>query len=247
MKEHVLEKADHHVRGRNRQFNLLRPYKTSTHRENDQGDFCCVHADILKFREAKSARVAYDALMFTMANMEISFSEKLDVVNVREEDGPLKDGVGNFRLRSWEHPTAPYESNSVLFTHFYEKQPYSESSDGEGYGVTVIDFVDEDDLYPYQSDQSTRRDISSVYVISTQRKLVRNALTGDVDEELVVVIQRAAFLKVHHSDLVHDESVLDALREEAVTGCDIILNDMREFVIAARNNLTLIPESMSDC
>lgn len=232
MKEHVLAKADRHVRGRNRQFNLLRPYKTSTHRENDQGDFYCVHADILKFREAKSARQAYDALLFTMANMEISFSEKTNEVTVREEDEPLKDGVGNFRLRSWEHPTAPYESNSVLFTQFFEKQPYNDSSDGEGYGVTVIDFVDEDELHPYQSDQSIRRDITSVYVISTQRGPMRNALTGEVNEEHVVVIQRASFLKVHHSDLIHDEAILDAAREDAASGCDIMLNGMREFVSA---------------
>lgn len=244
MKERMVTRADQLIRTRNHQLNLLRPFKASSQRENDQGDFFCLNADAFIFKEATSAREAYDALMFTMATMEISFTEKSGEITVREEYDALKDGVGNFRIRSWENSVAPTDSNLVVFTHFFENRQYDDSSDDQGYSVTVVDYVDEDDLYPYRSDESIRRDITSAFVISTQRKTKKNLLTGEIDVEPVVAIQRAVFLKIHNSNLIQDDPVLDAVREVAAGGCDIVVDAMREYVVAARNSPMSSPESL---
>lgn len=234
MKDQTLAKAGQYLRARNRQLNLLKPSKATALNENDTGDFFAVHGDIVQFKGADSARQVYDALMFTMANMEISVSEKLGEMTVREEYEALKDGVGNFRMQSWQHPTAPQEGNCVLLTQFYDGQLYNESSEG-GFGITVIDFVDQDDLYPYRPDRSIRRDVTSACVISSHRKPKPNVATGETEQELVVVLQRVAFMRLHHSDLITDEAVLNAVRQGATVGCDVIMSSMREFISAAQN------------
>lgn len=235
MKQHKLAAAAQYIRTRNRQASLLKPYKSKTSFENRQGDFCCVRADIDQLKgPAVSARLAYDALMFAMANMEISVSEKLGQITVREEYGAFKDGVGNYRMRSWGSLAAPQEANCVLFTQFFEHLSSHGSSGGvPGYGVTVVDFVDRDDLHPYRSEESIRQDITSVFVISALRAPKRNPATGCVEEQLVVLVERAAFIRVHHTDLAIDEIVLDAVHEAATTSCEVIINSMREYIAAA--------------
>lgn len=237
MKQPTLAKADQFLRARNRQLNLLKPSKTMSLNENDEGDFFAVHGDIVQFKGSDSARQVYDALMFTMANMEISVSEKLGETTVREEYEALKDGVGNFRMQSWQHPTAPQEGNCVLFTQFYDGQLCSESSHSEdGYGVTVIDFVDQDDLYPYRPDLYVRRDVTSACVISSHRSPRLNPKTGETEQELIVVLQRAAFAKLHHSEFITGQSVLDTVRQGPTVGCEVILSSMREYISAAQHN-----------
>lgn len=228
MKHQKLVTAEQWLRSRNRQRSLFRPYDVTSQSETEQCDFCCVHEEIVQFKCAKSAREAYDALMVTMSNMEITVSEKLGEITVLEEFDTVKDGVANFRTLTWDNSTVPQESNTVVFTHFYENQRYNESSENEGYGVTVLDFVDQDDEFPYRPHQNTRRDSTIVSTISTHRD-------PESPQERVVVIQRASFMKIYNSSLIQDEAVLAEMRKGITNWCNVCYCSLRENVAMAQN------------
>lgn len=223
MKQQKLATAEQYMRVRNKRRSLFKPHKTDSQCETEEEDYYCAHADVVHFKGAESARQAYDALIFTMANMEISVAEQLGDITVREDYDTLKDGVANYRMRTWENPTIPQESNSVVFTQFFENQLYDETSDGHGYGVMVLDFVDQDDLHPYSPNDNIRRDITVACVLSMHQDPLNN-------HESVVVIQRAAFAKIHSTTLITDESAMDTLRKGIAGWCDVCLSTMRSYV-----------------
>lgn len=214
--------AIQYVQAKYRHSDLLKPCTETSLCEDKLGNLCCVHSDIVQLRGARNARHAYEALMFTMAHMEISVSEKLGDITVREDNDMLHDGVGNFRIRTWEHPTVSQEANCAVFTQFFDNQPYDEFSDDSGYGVTSIDFVDQDDLYPYRPAQNMRRDLTIACVISARRD-------PENDQELVVVVERVGFIKMHSSALVSDKFVLEDLRNGITRWCDIVLSGMQDY------------------
>lgn len=234
LKQQKLALTDQYVRAKNSQRDLLKPYNVISHCEDAQGNFFCSHSDIVQLRGAKNARQAYDALMFTMANMEINVSERLGEITVREDYTMLNEGVGNYRMLTWEHPTVSQEVNSVMYTQFFENRPYDELSDDDGFGITSTDFVDRDDLYPYCPSQSMRRDLTVACIISSRRD-------PENDQELVIVIQRIAFIKIHASALVRDPSVLKEMRDRVTSWCDVVLTSMKDY-IASKQNKPVIME-----
>lgn len=228
MKQEKLMKTEQLFRARYHQRSLFRPYSVVSQCETEDRDFCSVYAEIIQFNCTQSAREAYDALVYTMANMEICVSEKLGDITVREEYDTMNDGVANYRMRTWKGSLAPQETNCVVFNQFYENQQYNDSSENEGYGIMVMDFVDQDDLYPYRPDSNIRRDITIACTISAHRD-PKNP------QEPVVVIERASFVKIHSTHLIKHESDLAELRKGVTKWCDVWYSTMAEYIAIAQN------------
>lgn len=225
MKEPMLAKADKFLRIKNVKRSLLKPYAASSQYETLGGDLCCVNTEIAQLTDAMSARQAYDALMFTISHMEISAAEHLGEIMVRDDYHALKDGVANYHFSTWNHPIAPQEANCALFTQFYETD-----DEEEGYGLTVVDFVDQDDLHPYRSNDTLRRDMTIACKISSHRDPANH-------HQPVIVIQRSAYVKIHSTPLVTDSSELNALRKDLTKYFDVWYTSIRDNVAAAQNCL----------
>lgn len=223
----MLAKANRYLRQRNRQRSLLKPYSANSHYETVNGDLCCVYTEVLQLKSAKSARQAYGALMMTMAHMEISIAERLGEISVREDYDALKDSVANYRLSSWNHPIAPQEAHCVLFAQFNEN-----SDEDEEFGITVVDYVDQDDLHPYRSDDTVRRDITIACRVSSHQ--------DPKTDQRVVVVERAATFKIHNSPLVKNRPVQEELQGGVTKWFDIWYSSIRDNVDAAQRS----PESV---
>ncbi|RLN75335.1 hypothetical protein BBJ28_00003209 [Nothophytophthora sp. Chile5] len=163
------------------------------------GDFCSTRFTTIQFHGVESVKQVFDLLLFYFCNIEISISEKLGHITIREDDDSGDKGVTQNRLVSTTINGLLMESNTVLFSHFYE--PDAESGHGRGRGLIVADYVDEDDRHPYRPTERIRRDINAILELTSYTRKVPT-LGDDLgakkeEEEVVVVLTRWIYSKLH--------------------------------------------------
>lgn len=191
MKEQKICNAYEYVVARSQFLDPLKPHLSDEQYENAQGDFCCVHYDLVQFENAKSVRQVYDALLSYLLNIEINVSEQLGHITVREDYDYVEKSVSNYRLLSSVNG-APIETNGVMFSKYYESH---EMPNGAPCGVVTVDCVDEDALYPYTPSERIRKDTTAAIVLTP---CVRTRLDGE--DGLVVAMARGKFMKLHHAE-----------------------------------------------
>ncbi|RLN56423.1 hypothetical protein BBJ29_009603 [Phytophthora kernoviae] len=153
----------------------------------------------IQFRGVGSVKQVFDMLVLYFCNIEISISEKLGHITIREDDDSGDRGVTQNRLVSTTINGLLMESNTVLFSQFYE--PDSEPGHERGKGLIVADFVNEDERHPYRPNERVRRDINAILELTSFTRKV--ATLGDVlgatqqEEESVVVLTRWVFSQLH--------------------------------------------------
>lgn len=194
LKDRKVRDAYEYVMARARALDPLKPHVTDDRFEDASGDYCCVRFEMLQFTGVQSVQEVFEALRFYLLDMEINISEKLGHVTTRDDYDLVDKSVSNHRLLSTEHGIE-IELNGVMFTQFFEAHG---PSNGKPCGVIVVDSVDVDELHPYATSGRVRKDISATCVIThhTRKK------PGSDEDELVVVMTRGAFLRLHHSDVV---------------------------------------------
>ncbi|OWZ21202.1 hypothetical protein PHMEG_0004272 [Phytophthora megakarya] len=184
--------------------------------ETAEGDFCGVRFETVQFPGVKSLQQVFDAAVFYLTNMEISITERLGHVTVRDDYETIDGSVYNARVLSTVFDNITMETSSLLFPKL--------DSDAN-YGMVVLDSVDEDELYPYNSAERIRKDVSATAVF-----------TASTDEkgEMVVTMRRAAFLKIHRPQF----SLADDATQELATGImawgDVMLKTLRGILYGAR-------------
>ncbi|RLN55828.1 hypothetical protein BBJ29_006708 [Phytophthora kernoviae] len=181
---------------------------------------------VAHFRGALSVRAVFDAALFHIANVEISMSEVLGNITIREDDDNGDDNVTQLRLvtSTGTAPQAPpLETNSVQFNEFHEAST-SGGPDGRAtseFGIILGDFVDEDERYPYRPGERLRKDVSAALLVTRlpkedQRHSYRSGKTSVADDqnELVVKVTLWSLIKLHHSDLDVSYGCLEETRHE---------------------------------
>ncbi|ETP04986.1 hypothetical protein F441_18325 [Phytophthora nicotianae CJ01A1] len=134
--------------------------------EAGNGDFCSTRFTVTQFKDAKSVKEVFDLLLYYFCNIEISISEKIGHITIREDDGGDDGGIVQNRLVSTTHKNVKMESNTVMFSQYYDRSTQkSIGSVDKSYGIIVADFVDEDDRHPYVPSQRVRRDVNAVLEI----------------------------------------------------------------------------------
>ncbi|KAI9994990.1 hypothetical protein PInf_011875 [Phytophthora infestans] len=151
--------------------------------ESPEGDFCGIRFKTVQFPGVKSLQQVYDVALYYLTNMEVSITERLGYVTVRDDYETIDGIVYNARVLSTAHDTVTMETSSLLFPKM--------DPDGE-YGIVVLDSIDEDGLYPYNSAKLVRKDLSATAVFTARRKPTLNGEEG----ELVVTMRGSAFLKI---------------------------------------------------
>ncbi|RLN86661.1 hypothetical protein BBJ28_00001762 [Nothophytophthora sp. Chile5] len=127
--------------------------------EAENGDFCSTRFTVTQFDGAQSVKQIFDLLLLYFCNIEISISEKIGHITIREDDGSDSEGITQNRLVSITHKDVKMESNTVMFSQYFDPKEGQRDGRGDGgYGIFVADFVDDDERHPYRPDQRVRRD-----------------------------------------------------------------------------------------
>ncbi|KAH7462167.1 uncharacterized protein KRP23_14027 [Phytophthora ramorum] len=228
-------------------LDMTKNYFSEDRFEDAHGNFTCHRFDVVHFCGVQSLKQVYDALTVFMFNMEISVSEALGDITVREDYDSLNDGahISNHRLISNCDSGVTTEAITVSFAQLFEDHNAFTSSPC---ALAVMDSVDEDDLYPYDSANCVRRDITAAVALApvwrdkksgktrpapelTQCSAARQDSSED-DEELVVVMRRATFLKVRPTESEMADSELLELYDYIAKWPDLMLQSIRAIIHA---------------
>lgn len=189
------------------------------------GDYCVLRFDSTPLPGAHSVRDVFDAIEFYLYTMEeISISEVLGDITIRDDDTTRGHGVSHHRLISnLECGDVQIEVNCVRFAAFFSKSV--EFGNGRDFGVIAFDFVDSDELFPYAPLERVREDVTGVLTVKSE---TRRRVNGE--EEEVVVLSRTCLLKLHRPQLAIPESVLDDLHESLGSWGDVMLKKVKELL-----------------
>ncbi|KAE9196514.1 hypothetical protein PF005_g16846 [Phytophthora fragariae] len=118
-------------------------------------------------------------------------TEKIGHITVRLDDDNGNKSIALHRLVSTTIKGLKVESNTITFAQFHER---GEDAHGDGdYGMIVIDYVDSDEKYPYQSDECIRKDVVAVVEVRECK-----GSSNSSDDEMAVVLTKWVQNTLHH-------------------------------------------------
>lgn len=221
MKETRIRNALEYVQVRSQLLDPLKPHSAEERFENANGDYCCARFDLIQFAGVESVQQVYDSLLFYLLNMEITVSERTGHITVREDYDNVDKSLSNYRLQSIQFGVN-VETNIVMFAKFFENGLELISNGRAPCGVVVGDFVDDDELNPFSPKERVRKDVSLAIVLTPHMRKKTNynhgGDRGDAEEELVVVMARAKFLKLHKAEFAISPQARQELRENMCWG-----------------------------
>lgn len=211
--------------------------------ENAHGDFCYMGFDVTPFAGVRSARTVFDVLQNFSYNLEISLSELLGDITIKENDDHWDPSVSQQRFVTNVANLAEMETNNALFAEYHERngpaalgvELPNESEDlgalghGEELGVLACDFVNEDELYPYLPGRRIRQDVTVLMLVSTcTRPKVRPPMqTGPVEMEQLVILTRWSLLRIRKSSIHLPFEATQRLRNGIEQVGEAMLNNVR--------------------
>ena len=244
LKSDMITRGCQYVVARSQHLDLLKPQLMDHRYEDTHGNFCCDRFEFFHFTGVQSMRQVFEAIKYSMLNMEITISEALGHTTVREDYDTMDDSTSmwNYRLVSTDTHGITSEVNKVVLTEYLEE---SAMMGGRPCAVMVTDSVDVDDLYPYDSEKRVRIDISATTVLTQmtcktsklmeREQQIRNAadkdeVRDDCSDEIVVVMQRAAFMKVHRPAFELSRNAVRSLKEGIASWGEVEVQSIRETV-----------------
>ncbi|KAF1336370.1 hypothetical protein FI667_g220, partial [Globisporangium splendens] len=193
MKDTKLRRAYEYVAARSELLDPFRSHSSGGACENTNGDKCGSRFDSTPLQGAQSVKHVYDTLLYYLMNAEISISERLGYITVREDYDSVDNSIYNYRLVS-DTNGIPIESNVIMFSKYYDHHEYS---DGGPCGVVIVDFVDDDALHPYAPNERVRKDMTIAFVLTPHMKKTQCTEGKEQKDELIVTMAHAAFAKLH--------------------------------------------------
>ncbi|KAE8881586.1 hypothetical protein PF005_g16847 [Phytophthora fragariae] len=145
-----------------RRLSHLNPLKSMSEDyrfESDEGDYWAVRFATSQFESAQSVKQVFDLVVYYLCNIEISVSEKMGHLTVREDDDNSEEGITQNRLVSLTGKGLRMESNTVVFSDYFGATGPGQQDD---YGLISADFVDEDKRHPYRPAERIRKDVNTV-------------------------------------------------------------------------------------
>ncbi|GMF24861.1 unnamed protein product [Phytophthora lilii] len=190
--------------------------------ETSRGDYCALRFAVAHFRGAASVRAVFDAALVQIANVEMVMSDVLGNITIREDDDNGDDNITQLRLvtSTASAPEAPpLETNSMQFNEFHEATTAGGPNGGatSEFGIIMADFVDEDELYPYRTQERMRKDVTAALLLTRLPKDEHHygsSARGCDDNELVIKVTMWSLIKLHHSDLKVSYDCLEETRHE---------------------------------
>lgn len=151
----------------------------------DDGGFCAARYSTFHF-DGHSTKRVFELLLYYMSSVEISMTEKVGHITVRENEDCSFEGMWQNRLVSTTHRGEKLESNAIIFSEYYEAD--AEFPGSPEYGMLVVDSVDSDEKYPYRPLERVRKEVAAIMEV---RPFTRAQLgLSGAQDELVVVLTR---------------------------------------------------------
>ncbi|GMF46314.1 unnamed protein product [Phytophthora fragariaefolia] len=243
MKKQKLHDALQFLVARRRFIDPSTPFADNQKFENAQGDFCYMGFDVTPFAGIRSARTVFDVLLNFSYNLEISLSELLGDITIRENDDHWDPSVSQQILVTNVANWAEMETNNVMFSEYHERNgpaalgvelpdewdDLGATGHGDELGVLAIDFVNQDDLYPYKTDHRLRQDVTVLMLVSTctRPKARPTGSTGPIEMERVVILTRWSLLRIRKSSVHLPFEATQRLRNGIEQVGEAMLNNVR--------------------
>lgn len=170
-------------------MDLSKPFSDLSRSQSTvDGTMCATKLDVVPLYNATSIKQVFDTLLYYTLNVEISTADVNGDVIVREENDTGDESVSQNRFVFLKEFGAHVETNNAIFCQYTPRQSGSGSSasvatapdvfplpDASDEGFIVVDFVDEDAIYPYRPSERLRDNVTNVfsvkaYPLSTQQQ-----------------------------------------------------------------------------
>ncbi|TMW67097.1 hypothetical protein Poli38472_012213 [Pythium oligandrum] len=208
---------------RTRFMDLRRPHRHLESCEALNGDCIVEQFAVIPFEDVASVKQVYDGLLLALFHQEYAAWEKLGVLAVCESDDADDSSISQSRYLTEMAPGVDLEKNGAMFCR---------CTDGSDqlrvpHGLVVTDSIDEDELYPYDSEHRLRLDLSSI-------KLVWPCPRHDSSQSDTVSIVRWTRARIHrpHSGLPME--IQDHVRGLVPRWSDAMNKTVREYVAQHR-------------
>lgn len=189
MREAKIDDAHRFLQSRFHRLDPTRVFMDRQQFDTPEGDVCTVRCVIMKMEGVRSVKQAYDVILFQMWNLEISISERVGSITIREDDDDGLEEHQHIRLVSSTPWNVQVESNGVTFSDYKE----CDEIYGGGHECAIVtsDFVDVDDLYPYRPAERVRRDTCAIVKLTSHK-------TGPGENDTEVVVTRWVQTVAHY-------------------------------------------------
>lgn len=165
--------------------------------ELPNGDYCFSGFDVIPLPGFTSVKQIFDLIRTCSFNMEIQYTEESGELMVREGDFD-ESGDADVATQRFVRSTssgAQIESNSALFSEFREGV-----RGGSDSAILVIDFVNQDELYPYSPSTRLRQDTTAAIFLQTyppKTDGTGNGLTNGPEGTRSILLVRSHFVRLH--------------------------------------------------
>lgn len=170
----------------------------------------------MHFERARTVRRGFETLQRFFSDLEIRISDQLSFITVREDDDDGGTEIPQNRFVSTTQSGCKIESNSVFYS---ECEDESTVLRGErGCGMIVHDYVDVDDRHPYYPADRIRRDVSSVFEVTSilrPQPQLSSSTVGPMPEEVVILLTHCVFVKLHRPMFEVQPAVWAQLRQDS--------------------------------
>ncbi|KAE9340144.1 hypothetical protein PF008_g11234 [Phytophthora fragariae] len=170
-----------------------REYTENAQFVDEAGDFCSIRFDITPLEGLKTVNEAFDFIQFHIKHMDTKpMNSKYTCTSEHGAD----NSIMHRRLIISEVENVATETNFVMFSEKWPSASHHKiCGDAVDKGVMVMNFVDEDDPYPYRPGDCVRLDISGVMALKSYRKVVKTP-TGEKKDVSAVVLTRWVLQKL---------------------------------------------------
>ncbi|KAG6610640.1 GTP-binding protein LepA [Phytophthora cinnamomi] len=202
-----------------------REYTENAQFVDESGDFCSIRFDITPLEGLKTVTEAFDFIKFHIKHMDTKpMNSKYTCTSEHGAD----NSIMHRRLIISEVENVATETNFVMFSEKYPGANHHDvCGDAVDKGVMVMNFVDEDDLYPYRPENCVRLDISGVMALKSYRKVVKTP-KGEDKEVPVVVLTRWMLQKLRRTELPVPTHVLQMMRDRINEPGNAILRAVKD-------------------
>ncbi|KAG7399290.1 hypothetical protein PHYBOEH_009216 [Phytophthora boehmeriae] len=135
------------------------------------GDICSERFEIVPLPEAQSVKPVFDAVETFVSGMEITMSEVMGDLTVRENDDPVgtvDSPVAQHRFVSNIANSVQMDTNTAAFAEYWPVGPPDSGVDEVGFSIN--DTIDEDELYPYRPNERVRQDVTVIIMVARHRR-----------------------------------------------------------------------------
>ncbi|KAF1327397.1 hypothetical protein FI667_g7663, partial [Globisporangium splendens] len=238
MKDRKLGIANSFLVERTRFVDPFLEYSEQSQYVTGAGEYCTIKMDTTPF-EGVSLRQVFDAMHFFFMNLEITLTDMSGNVTIRENDENTETTVLQHRLVTSERDGVLVEKNVVLF---FDASGLDCDNVDDQNAVITVDYVDQDDLYPYRLSERIRKDATCAMKLSVHRRkregvapFGNDGVNVDEEDEVVVVLTRWFHVQLRRPEIEISESVVRSIADSLMIDLDHIVNSMKDGVYPTKS------------